>query len=389
MSLAAGARLGRYEIVEPLGAGGMGEVYRAHDPQLGRDVALKILPASTANDPDALERFTREARALAALNHPHIVTIYSTEEADGVRFLTMELIEGRTLDQVIPERGVSLPQFFDVAIALADALAAAHEKHITHRDLKPGNVMVTGAGRVKVLDFGLARANAVAAAGAGLGDQPTRLSLTQAGTILGTAAYMSPEQIEGKPLDGRSDLFSLGVVLYEMATGTRPFKGGSSPAVMAAVMKDRPKPATEARLDLPAGVSRLIARCLEKDPQDRPQSAQDLLIELKALKGGFESPAAAARQGRSTWTVAAAIALAVLVILVIGGAAFLMSRARGGPETAPSIAVLPFIDMSEAKDQEYFSDGISEELLNLLAKSRRCGSPRAAPRFRSKARASI
>src|SRR3954468_15571402 len=188
MTLTPGTRLGAYEILDQLGAGGMGEVYRARDSRLGRDVALKVLPAAMAADPDALERFTREARAIAALNHPNIVTIHSTEEAAGVRFLTMELVEGRTLDRVIPEGGVSLPQFFDIAIPIADALAAAHQKQITHRDLKPANVMLADGGRVKVLDFGLARTNDAAVAGAA--DAATRAALTGAGTILGTVAYM-------------------------------------------------------------------------------------------------------------------------------------------------------------------------------------------------------
>jgi serine/threonine protein kinase len=188
--LTPGSRLGAYEIVEALGSGGMGEVYRAHDPRLARDVALKVLPRSLQDNPESLERFTREARAIAALSHPHIVTIYSTEDADGLRFMTMELLEGRTLDQLIPDGGVSFALFFDVAIALADALAAAHQKQITHRDLKPANVMVTEAGRVKVLDFGLARA---AAPRATLDFDLTR-GLTQAGSIIGTMPYMSPEQ---------------------------------------------------------------------------------------------------------------------------------------------------------------------------------------------------
>ena len=259
MPLSAGAYLGPYEIVAPLGAGGMGEVYRARDTRLGRDVALKILPDAFALDADRLARFTREATTLASLNHPHIVTIFSTEEADGVRFMTMELVEGRTLDQMIPRGGVSLAQFFDIAISLADALEAAHRKHITHRDLKPANVMVSDDGRVKVLDFGLAAAEPDLAR---VEADETRLRLTKAGTILGTMPYMSPEQIEAKPLDPRTDIFSLGIMLYEMATGTRPFGGDSSPALMSSILKDHPKPVGQLCPDVPSDVSRLIGRCL-------------------------------------------------------------------------------------------------------------------------------
>src|SRR5215471_3287164 len=347
MSLSPGARVGPYEIVGPLGAGGMGEVYRAHDDRLGRDVALKILPGTTARDPAALERFTREARAVAALNHPHIVTIHSTEEADGIRFITMELIEGRTLDRVIPAGGVSLAQFFAIATAMADALAAAHQKEILHRDLKPGNVMLTDSGRVKVLDFGLARAPATVASAAG--DDATRAALTGEGTILGTAAYMSPEQIEGKPLDGRSDLFALGVVLYELLTGVRPFRGDSSPAVMAAVMKDRPTNIADVRPDVPIGLSRLVDRCLEKNPRDRPQSAQEVLLELKALKSVWESGGAAtgskaAPVRQSHRTLAIALAVSALVIIAIG--AYVVSRVRTRGDV--SVAMKPVTNSGHA-----------------------------------------
>ena len=370
MLLTPGTHLGAYEIITALGAGGMGEVYRAHDPRLGRDVALKILPAATANDPHALERFTREARAVAALNHPHIVTIHSTEEADGIRFMTMELIEGRTLDQVIPVGGVSLGQFFELAIAIADALSAAHQKQITHRDLKPGNVMLTDSGRVKVLDFGLARVSVPAAVA---GYDATRAALTGDGTILGTTAYMSPEQIEGKPLDGRSDLFAFGVVLYELLAGERPFRGDSSPAVMAAVIKDRPKLLSEIRRDVPAGVSRVVEHCLEKNPRDRTQSAQEALLDLKALKTAWESGRDVPRSAvpvsgtrRAMWATGSAVA-ALLLVGVFGTRWFVMKRAAHITTEKPTVAVLPFTDMSEARDQSYFSDGVSENILTLLS----------------------
>ena len=240
-----GRQLGTYEVLSLLGAGGMGEVYRARDTKLNRDVALKILPDAFALDADRLARFRREAQAVAALNHPHIVTIFSIEEQDDVPFMTMELIEGCTLDQRIPGGGLSLARFFDIAVALADALSAAHRKHIIHRDLKPANVMVTDDGNVKVLDFGLARA--VDADRLPASDDVTSLGLTKPGIIVGTMPYMSPEQIEAKPLDHRTDLFSLGVVLYELAAGERPFRGDSSPALMSSILKDHPKPIGEWR----------------------------------------------------------------------------------------------------------------------------------------------
>jgi serine/threonine-protein kinase len=282
-----GTTLGAYRIVARLGAGGMGHVYRAHDARLGRDVALKVLPADVIANPERLARFRREARALAALNHPHIVTIFSIEEADGVPFMTMELIEGPSLERVLVDGGLPLARLFDIGVALADALAAAHRKGIIHRDLKPANVMVTDDGIVKVLDFGLARET-------GAHDSEhdtTSLGLTQAGIIVGTVPYMSPEQIEGRLVDHRSDIFSLGVVLYEMASGTRPFRGDSSPALMSSILRDQPRPLTELRADLPASIWRLAARCLEKSPGARVPSAQQVHGELKELRRAWESGA--------------------------------------------------------------------------------------------------
>jgi TolB-like protein/cytochrome c-type biogenesis protein CcmH/NrfG len=334
-----GRQLGTYEVLSLLGAGGMGEVYRARDTKLNRDVALKILPDAFALDGDRLARFRREAQALASLNHAHIVTIFSIEEHAEVPFMTMELIEGCTLDQDIPAGGLSLARFFDIAIALADALSAAHRKHIIHRDLKPANVMVTDDGRVKVLDFGLARA--VDADAARLGEEVTYLG-TKAGTIVGTMPYMSPEQIEAKPLDHRTDLFSLGVVLYELATGERPFRGDSSPALMSSILKDHPRPVGERRADIPGDVRRLIDRCLEKDPRDRIQTATEILGGLKAHRRAWEPEAGWSTRPAPDSTLQPA-------------------------ERAASIAVLAFTDMSAAKDQDWFCDGIAEEILNALA----------------------
>ncbi len=261
----------------------MGEVFRASDTKLGRDVALKVLPAEMAGDAERLGRFQREARAVAALNHPHIVTIYSVEEADSIHFLTMELVEGQSLDRMIPACGLPIDQIVEIAGALAEALAAAHEKGIVHRDLKPANVMVNSEGRVKVLDFGLAKDVRTEVRGVSPMDATVAASHTQAGMVMGTPSYMSPEQIAGRPLDHRTDIFSLGVVLHEMATGRKPFEGTSSAELMSAILRDTPTPASEIRTDLPADLARIIRRCLEKDPRHRVQTARDVANEFRDL----------------------------------------------------------------------------------------------------------
>jgi len=281
--LLIGQSVAHYRITAAIGAGGMGEVYRATDTRLHRDVALKVLPPEMAASPERLERFRREARAVAALNHPHVVTIYSVEEADGVHFLTMELVEGEPLDRLIPATGMAVPRLLDIAAGLADALAAAHDKGIVHRDLKPANVMLTKGERVKVLDFGLAKMSAAdESLPAQAQDRPTEVQ-TREGVVMGTMPYMSPEQLHGQALDHRTDLFSLGVMLYEMASGERPFRGDSSVALASAILRDKPRPLIERRKDLPEGLIRIITRCLEKSAADRFPSARDLRGALSGV----------------------------------------------------------------------------------------------------------
>jgi non-specific serine/threonine protein kinase len=276
-------RLAHYRIMKPLGTGGMGEVYLAEDTKLKRRVAVKILPPQLAADPERLQRFEQEARALAALNHPNIVTIYSVEEADGIHFLAIELVDGVTLAEKIPDEGMPLGPFFDLSVSLVDSLAAAHESGIIHRDLKPGNVMVSQDDRVKVLDFGLAklRRNHVFA------DEESELStdlLTGEGRVVGTVAYMSPEQLRGERLDPRTDIFSLGVLFYEMTTGIRPFQGDTSAELMSSILRDVPPPLSEIRRELPDHLGRILRRCLEKDTDRRYQTALDLRNELEDLR---------------------------------------------------------------------------------------------------------
>ncbi len=275
-----GTTLAHYRITEALGAGGMGEVWRATDTKLGREVALKVLPEEMATDPERLDRFRREAMMLASLDHPGVVGVYSVEESDGVHFLTMQLVEGESLDRVITEGGLEVGRVIEIGSAIAEALAAAHDKGIVHRDLKPANVMVAGDGRVKVLDFGLAKI------AASQPDEPLNSEMatdlhTREGVVMGTVPYMSPEQVEGQPVDHRTDLFSLGVILYEMATGVRPFAGASQAGLMSAILRDTPRPLSELRADLPTGLARVVRRCLEKDPSQRIQAARDLVAELR------------------------------------------------------------------------------------------------------------
>ena len=384
MPLSAGSRLGPYEIHSLIGAGGMGEVYRARDSRLDRDVALKVLPAGVAADPARLERFQREARTVASLNHPHIVTLHSVEQDAGVRYLTMELVEGQGLDHVITADGLPVEKVLEYGTAVADALAAAHEKGIVHRDLKPANVMLTRDGRVKVLDFGLAKV-AEKVAWDQTVTQPA--PITTEGGVIGTVPYMSPEQLRGQPVDHRSDIFSLGVLLYEMATGRRPFSGATSTDVMTAILRDTPRPLAQMNPGLPHQLGRIIAQCLEKDPEERYHSAKDVRNALRGLRKEVESGAGEARSGSdigppSSEAVTPTSAgrtgqwMGVLAAVVVAAAALFLYVGRTDVATdtpavrvaTHTIAVLPFVNMSADRDQEYFSDGISEELLNLLAR---------------------
>ncbi|HET9234051.1 MAG TPA: protein kinase [Candidatus Eisenbacteria bacterium] len=364
-----GKSLAHYQITAIIGKGGMGEVYRARDTRLERDVALKVLPAEVAADPSRLERFEREAKIIAGLNHQHIVTIHSVEEDQGIRFLTMEFIEGQTTDRIITPEGLPLAKLLDIGIAVADALTVAHEKGIVHRDLKPANVMLSRNGQVKVLDFGLAKATRPAQGSED--DHTLQMELTQQGTILGTTPYMSPEQLRGQDVDGRSDIFALGSVLYELTTGRRPFSGATNNDVISSILRDTPRPIVQVKPNLPPELGRIVARCLEKEPDDRYPSAKDVRNELLELRRSVESGtariASARRPHRRGAAAATALVLAMIAIFVFTG------RDRGTLEQAATaedrtIAVLPFVNMSPDPDQEYFSDGISEELLNLLSK---------------------
>ena len=391
MTLSAGTRLGAYEILSPLGAGGMGEVYRARDSKLGRDAAIKVLPEGVTQDAERLARFEREARALAALNHPGIVTIYSVEQSGETRFLAMELVEGESLDMALSPGAFSLARFFEVAVPLADALSAAHERGIVHRDLKPANVMITPEGRVKVLDFGLAKLEA-AASDPNVTGVPTesRVELTGEGKVFGTVAYMSPEQARGGKIDARSDVFSLGVVLYQMLTGERPFQGASAVDMISSILRDTPRSVTELRTDLPPHLARILRRCLEKDPRDRYQTSRDVFNELRDLRTetasapSIRSPrsepvmpeSAAARApgaaGRRAWAVAVAAVLLGVALYVAARSGVFHSGSRapetgGAPRAIQSIAVLPLDNYSGDPGQDYFAEGMTDELTSALA----------------------
>src|SRR6202158_3789047 len=281
MTIAAGTRRGSYEVVAKIGAGGMGEVYRAHDTKLARDVAIKVLPANFVNDPERLSRFQREARMLAALNHANIATIYGLEQSAGVTCLVMELVPGETLAERVKAGPLGSEEALKIAVQIAEALEAAHEKNIIHRDLKPANVKVTPEGKVKVLDFGLAKAFA----GDGANDDPSNsptlsAAATMQGTILGTAAYMSPEQARGKTCDKRTDIWAFGCVLYELLTGRQAFQGESTTEILAAVLRVEPDwqvlPAAT-----PVKIRDLLRRCLQNDVNPRARDAGDARIEIE------------------------------------------------------------------------------------------------------------
>ncbi len=411
-----GKTISHYEILALLGQGGMGSVYRARDTRLGREVALKVLPPDFAKDPHRRARFEREARAIAALNHPNVVTIHSVEEVENQLLLVMELVEGTTLREQMRQDGIPLREFFELAIPMAEAVSAAHAKGITHRDLKPENIMLDASGRVKVLDFGLAKlleesfegSDATLAVGK---------DMTREGNILGTAAYMSPEQAEGKAVDARSDVFSLGIIFYQMITGTRPFTGETSISTISSVLRDDPAPISTIKPTLPRQLSRIIRRCLEKNPERRYESARGLRYDLEILRdevlsgehvspretpstnpqqstptfaepssaSGISTPSlapgsAASSRGRTLWF--SAIGVLVIVALAVvwmqsrrsassestpGGAESASTAAS--PEAAahkPTIVVFPFENLGSA-DDEYFAAGMTDEITTRLA----------------------
>jgi eukaryotic-like serine/threonine-protein kinase len=335
MTLVPGTRFGVYELLSPIGAGGMGEVYRAHDSRLGRDVAIKILPASFAASAQLRTRFDREAKAISALNHPHICTLHDVGTEDGLHYLVMELIEGESLAERLKRGPLPIEQVLRYGAQVATALDAAHRKGIIHRDLKPGNIMITKSG-AKLLDFGLAKSAAEERGViAGLTAVQTEARpLTEEGTILGTFQYMAPEQLEGAPADPRTDIFALGAVLYEMATAKRAFEGGSKTSLIAAIVSAQPAPISSAIPMTPPALDHVVRKCLEKDPDERWQSAHDVASELRWISEAGSQigiPAAAARSRRSRKAMAAALAIIGWIAAIAAAGLFVRERISTAP----------------------------------------------------------
>jgi serine/threonine-protein kinase len=417
LTIVAGTRLGRYEIRSKIGTGGMGEVYLAYDTQLDRTVALKVLPADVAADQQRMNRFVQEAKAASALNHPNILTIHEIGQADATRFIATEFIDGETLRHHMAAGQMNLNETLDIAIQIASALAVAHEAGITHRDIKPENIMLRRRDSiVKVLDFGLAKLTAPESSGVDTEAATRALFKTDPGTVMGTALYMSPEQARGITLDGRTDIWSIGVVLYEMIAGKVPFAGTGANEVISAILStQQPGPLARFAHDVPAELDRIVTKALAKDREERYQSIKDLLIDLKRLKQRLAFEAEQARSQppdanspvpvatnyqhvaidsaggppAGTAEIAAAptassahlilkikrhqrrvtVVLTALVLIVIAVVAYYLYSTRTG-KAIDSVAVLPFVNSSADANTEYLSDGISETLINSLTQLR-------------------
>jgi TolB-like protein/Flp pilus assembly protein TadD len=366
MTLSTGTRLGPYEILAPLGAGGMGEVYRARDKKLDRDVAVKVLPQAVAADADALARFEREAKAVAALSHPNILAIHDFGNQDGIAYAVTELLEGETLRGKLDTSPIPQKQAVDYALQVAKGLSAAHEKGIVHRDLKPENLFVSKDGHVKILDFGLAK-KVEAASAREQTSAPTGSGHTEPGTVMGTAGYMSPEQVKGLPVDHRSDIFSFGTILYELLSGKRAFKRDTNAETMAAIMLQEPPELSESGRNIPVGLDHIVKHCLEKNRERRFQSARDIEFALSEASGsttvssGVQAVVPAA--GKSRFLIAAVVIAALAVTGV-----FLLTRSHKGAGEAGGVkrvAVLPFENLGAAED-DYFADGIADEVRGKL-----------------------
>ena len=371
-----GRTLGHYQITEKLGEGGMGVVYRAHDEQLDRDVAIKVLPAASFDDPSAKARLLREARTASRLNHPHICTIHEVGEHDGQAFIAMELVEGRRLSSLLERGALPVDEVQRYGIQLADALAHAHGRSIVHRDLKSANVIITPEGRAKVLDFGLAKHQSAA----DLSKTVTQGmdTLTAPGMVVGTLAYMAPEQLRGRPADTRSDIWALGVVLYEMASGRRPFQGNTGFELSSAIIGQAPPPIPPGPMGpLPPELRTIIERCLAKDPAERYQSSGDVRAAMEAVQSGGPLPAWIGRRrglSRGMWLALAAVlgtALIAFIAVLVGLNLEAVRDRLLGRSAAPrfrSIAVLPVANLSGDPDQEYFTDGMTDALITDISK---------------------
>jgi serine/threonine protein kinase/tetratricopeptide (TPR) repeat protein len=376
-----GRTVSHYKIIRKLGTGGMGEVYLAEDTTLERTVALKILPAEVASDPERMRRFVQEAKAASALDHPNVAHIHEIGESDGVHFIVMQYVEGQTLESRIQGKPMDVGEIIHIGIQIVDALAESHSKGIVHRDLKPANIMISSRDHVKILDFGLALVNK--STHTDEASQLATMAKTEPGIVMGTVPYMSPEQALGQRVDHRTDIFSLGVVFYEMATGRRPFTGNNPMEVVERITHVQPEAISRFNYNIPVEPERIIRKCLEKDRQLRYQSAAELLVDLKTLRRDTESGVLKSDSnigrvalpsqvvpGSPGWNFPRTLSVAAAIVVVVILTAFGLYRFKGTGNTIRSLAVLPFVNVNADPQVEYLSDGITESIINNLSEIR-------------------